>query len=441
MKETDSEKYIRIYENEKLNDGEIKSSENSVYNDLLERAQLYIFCWDDIPEKDISQKDCEKLVEYIYRNYNVEWVLKANVFEKSENNTTIKIAYENKSLLLILDDKNNKVTLTIDGTSIDEFDVKKKEKKLNVYENLSRAAVFLNPLQNRLIPQYVKADKLALYYQRNYMRAGNLIYYMAAAAVLTVAFQMIFYPEYSWLLILEFAEILIVLAVLFISHSCEYQRKWIDYRFLAERLRVGLFMCVAGRDCKLPDPPPYLAVPIRKDDWTVRVFSKIWDERPKNINATMEFKKRFLKAAWIDDQLAYFVRKSKQHGNDHLKFTRCGAGLFALTVAVATIDAFAGLKISMPVDLSHYHSYLAFMAITFPTLSAAIAGIRIHREYQRNAQRYSQMSLYLDSVSKQIEQAQDIKALDAILDGVNDMVVLENYAWRAEFERGKLEVP
>ncbi len=439
MNEPGSERYVRIYENEKLDDREINSSSESVYNELLEHA-IIIFCWDDIKTKGTSQKDSEKLVKYIHKNYNVEWVLKARV-EKSENNTTIKIAYDNNSLLLELDDQNKKVTLTIDNKRRDEFNARKKKDKLNIYENSARATAYLSPLRNSLIPHYVKSDLLAIRYQSKYMKAGNLIYYMAAAAVLTVAFQMIFFSEYYQLLILEFAEIVIVLGALFFSHYGEYQRKWIDYRFLAERLRVGFFMWVAGRDCKLPDPPPYLAVPVREDDWTVKTFSRIWDERPNNINATMEFIERFLKAAWINDQLAYFIKKSKQHGSDHSKFTRWGAGLFVLTVVVATIDAFVGLNISIPVDFSHYHSSLAFMAITFPTLSATIAGIRIHREYQRNAQRYTQMSLYLDSVSKQIDQAQDINSLNNILDGVNDMFVLENHAWRAEFERGKLEAP
>ncbi len=72
----------------------------------------------------------------------------------------------------------------------------------------------------------------------------------------------------------------------------------------------------------------------------------------------------------------------------------------------------------------------------YPT---AIAVHCIRSEYQRNAQRYGQMSPYLDSVSKQIDHEQDMKALDGILDGVNDIVVLENHAWKAESERGKLE--
>lgn len=70
---------------------------------------------------------------------------------------------------------------------------------------------------------------------------------------------------------------------------------------------------------------------------------------------------------------------------------------------------------------------------------SAIAVNCIRSEYQRNAQRYGQMSQYLDSVSKQIDQEQDMEALNGILDGVNDVVVLENHAWRAEFERGKME--
>jgi hypothetical protein len=42
---------------------------------------------------------------------------------------------------------------------------------------------------------------------------------------------------------------------------------------------------------------------------------------------------------------------------------------------------------------------------------------------------------------QEIEQAQDIESLNGILDRVNDIVVLENHDWRAEFGRKKIEVP
>jgi hypothetical protein len=171
MNESDSEKYFEIYKHEKINDVEVTSSTKSFYNYLLEQV-LYIFCWDDIPNRDASQKNSKMLVDYIHENYNVDWILKAKI-EKSENNTTIKISSENHSLLLELDEKNKNVILTIDDDWTDEFDTKRMKEKLNIYEKSSKAAVYLDPLQNSLIKHYVKVDLFSAFY--HYKKIGLIV--------------------------------------------------------------------------------------------------------------------------------------------------------------------------------------------------------------------------------------------------------------------------
>ena len=77
--------------------------------------------------------------------------------------------------------------------------------------------------------------------------------------------------------------------LLLISHSREWHRKWIDYRFLAERLRAGLFLSVSNIDIEPPKPLPHLSLSHRSDDWTVRAFTWIWNSQPQQ-NHEVPFK-------------------------------------------------------------------------------------------------------------------------------------------------------
>jgi hypothetical protein len=51
------------------------------------------------------------------------------------------------------------------------------------------------------------------------------------------------------------------------------------------------------------------------------------------------------------------------------------------------------------------------------------------------------MARYLTSISEQINMAQDMKALNCILEEANEMLFLENWDWRAAFWLRKMEAP
>ncbi len=326
----------------------------------------------------------------------------------------------------------------------DKYSEKFKEMENFLARNADKSglnASFLKPLSDTLLPYYVRADLLALKYQKIHMLTGILVYVLGAAAVATVTLYMLFFSEYPKLLLAEFVEVALILILLIFAHFGEWQRKWIDYRFLAERLRVALFLSVAGTNCKTPKLPPYQNIPHMEDDWTVRSFSSIWAKCPQAlITPDIEPLKKFLLTAWIGDQVSYYNKTSEKHGKSHTIYKRTGETLFALTIVVATIDA-TGLGHSLRLDYSFLPGMLVSFAIILPTASAALAGIRFHREYQRNSERYAHMARYLTTISEQINMAQDMKALNGILEEANEMLFLENWDWRAAFWLRKMEAP
>jgi hypothetical protein len=297
---------------------------------------------------------------------------------------------------------------------------------------------FLKLLKNTFIPHYVRADLLALHYQRCHIKAGNAIYTLAAMAVATITLQTLFLPHHPEFLWLEAIEIGTILFLLFFSHKGEWHRKWIDYRFLAERLRSGLFLCIANINCEPPRAPPHLSLSHKPDDWMVRAYMYVWGKKPKlQPESQFDDLKKFLLEAWINDQISYYKKASARHRRNHTIYSSVGGILFLITfiaVIMHTLEIGESWHYAIP-------KILASIAIIFPAIGASLAGIRVHQEYLKNAERYRHMGQHLSSIRKKIEDAKDMKILTAILEVVNEMMLRENQDWRVVLLFQKLEAP
>ena len=313
------------------------------------------------------------------------------------------------------------------------------------YENLENQATAANLTPNllehlceHLLPQYVRADLLAQRYQSRYMKTGIAVYSLATVAVATVTIQTLFYAGHPEILLLEVAGMAIIIMLLLISHKGEWHRKWIDYRFLAERLRAALFLSIANIECEPPKPLPHLSISHQPDEWMVRAFTWIWKQPHINHKVPFEPMKKFLSKAWINDQISYYSKNSKFHRSRHKLLYNTGLILFCMTFFAASfhiIDEFFPNLQFAP------HGVLVSLAIILPASGAALAGIRVHRGHLRNAEQYNHMEYHLAEKYNQINEAIDMVELTDLLEGANEIMLRENQDWRVVFLFQKLEAP
>ncbi len=93
--------------------------------DIYDRHYPYFsFYWDEFPGKDSV-----KLIEFLIKNYNVEWVRTGKI-EKLDEGTNITISNGNNSLSLKPNNERKKGSLRINDVEADEFKAKKKKGKL-----------------------------------------------------------------------------------------------------------------------------------------------------------------------------------------------------------------------------------------------------------------------------------------------------------------------
>ena len=98
-----------------------------------------------------------------------------------------------------------------------------------------------------VFPYYVRADVLALRYQRSFRLLSWLIFALAAGAVAVVAIQANFWPGLTWLAGVEVVFLLYPVLILRMSRRRRLYDQWISSRFLAERLRSSYFLALAGQ--------------------------------------------------------------------------------------------------------------------------------------------------------------------------------------------------
>jgi len=97
-----------------------------------------------------------------------------------------------------------------------------------------------------VFPYYVRADILALHYQRWFLWLSQLIFGLAAAAVAVVALQVTIWPQHDWVVVFEVFFLGLLLTILGMNRRLRLHDQWISSRFLAERLRSSYFLALAG---------------------------------------------------------------------------------------------------------------------------------------------------------------------------------------------------
>jgi hypothetical protein len=301
------------------------------------------------------------------------------------------------------------------------------------------SASCLEPFVGQLLPHFVRADQLALRYQSRFLMAGVWVYRLSVLAVLAVAIQLLFFPHGTALIGAEILAIVGVLSLTTFSNRGKWHLRWIDYRFLAERLRTALFMRMGGVECVVPPPPAHLSHLRRPADWMTRVFERIWDSTRRERSADPEHWTRvraFVRDAWIEDQRRYFESSWKRKELKNHAYERWGFRVFMATLVVACVHL-AGGVLRLPESL---HAYLPLLALSLPVVGAALAGTKAHHELSRTAAQYRNMARYLLYLSERIDRIDSEAAFQEFLAAAHEMFLRENQDWRVVYLLHKLDV-
>jgi hypothetical protein len=282
-------------------------------------------------------------------------------------------------------------------------------------------------------PYFARSDQLARFYQRRVELLTVPLFALAAAAVVVVTAQSLWWADRS---LIAGGEVLLMCAVvfgLFTARRMHLPQRWVSYRYLAEWMRSAAFLAMVQLPHREPRAEPGLAVD-EDAEWLQRAFAEIWARRPPvrldtdNLGAV----RSFLVEAWIEDQGQYYAQRCRFHQTRYSRLSRATEVLFGLTIAAAVLHIF---------DFLEVHAWWAFLSIVIPAVAAAMSGFVAQQEYRRHGERYRRMVERLDRLRVRMSAAPDITAVREVATDTARLMREENSDWFGVIRLHDVELP
>lgn len=306
----------------------------------------------------------------------------------------------------------------------------------------------IDRIEGALGAHYARADQLANYYADVYRSAFVLNYLLSACAVLC-AYLAHAVHKYNMTASFIFAivEVLILSAIILntvFGHRQRWHERWIDYRLLAEHLRLTKFLMALGRvSVSPPRWPAHISYGDPRNSWMywhlralVREVGMITAHFDRSY---LEATRDFFNERGIKGQIHYHEPNAVRLEKVNHRLHRFGIILFLL--------AFNAAFLHFLIHEDPWTLLLTLITIVGPALGAALAAIRSQGEFDRLTKRSRAMTSQLKRVSDQLDrlilQDGDLSSLRLSEIAVNggQLMVDEVLDWRIVFQERPLDWP
>jgi hypothetical protein len=303
-------------------------------------------------------------------------------------------------------------------------------------------------------PHYAWANFLSVCYGGFYRSSYLCNYFLGAAAVFLALLGFLLGFEHGgwvWGILAEAVLIGIILGLTWRGTRKRWHERWIDYRTLAERLRLLRFLALLGGSRQPSSIPSHLATYGNPANtwmfWHFRAVERALGLPTAVVNETyLQKAQKLLSDDLVFGQEEYHSTNARRMANVDHRLHRCAAALFVLTflacAAHLLLEWFA--HEASPAWLMRA---LVFANAAFPALGAALAAIKSHGEFHRIGQRSAAMveelrglKLDLNSVSARTAGLCSVRIRETA-DQIAELMVDETLDWRIVFKDRPLTLP
>jgi hypothetical protein len=313
-----------------------------------------------------------------------------------------------------------------------------------------------------LAPRHAWADTLAVHYSHLYRSAYVFCYFLSAVAVF-IALGTVFIHDdpqtpardvLGTKAIFVTCELIVIGMIILIVRrglSRRWHERWLNYRALAEMLRHGRFLAYVGEfgrtQTNAPGDrdAPWMLWYVRSTMREIGLPAALLDGSYRQALLAATFKEE------IEGQLAYNRHNiERAHEVDHF-LHRLGIGCFVLTSMILTIFlALFGLdrmSATAPIEplLFAAKPLLTFLSAGLPALGAAVAGIRVHGDFEASANRSART---LDQLAGLSDDYARTARSDASLGDTAELLIAsarvlseDIAAWQDLYGRKRLTLP
>jgi hypothetical protein len=291
--------------------------------------------------------------------------------------------------------------------------------------------------------QYAQADRLANYYSQLYRSASVMNYVLTAISVLMALMGLLVSDWKLWWVLLELGLISLVLINTTVGNKARWHQKWLDYRQMAESLRVMLKLsplAVNGQLFPAQLMQLHRGQGNRWIEWYLSAVNRTTNLPGITLNANIVGRFKQGLAEYAANQTDYHHRTATiAHHTDHRLHLLGNICLYGTVLSCLVFLVCYLIKPELAVSLKYW---VTFFCAVLPAFGAAAFGLRNHGDYEGIAQRSkaaaSHLSLFQRSMSDAELNFTEMVKHAHQLNGHNH---LELRDWRVTFERRPLAVP
>ena len=399
---------------------------------IVDRCDAIIAVWDG--EKSKGQGGTAEIVGYAQeKGVPIVWV-------HTKGDTPVSDALENRRAEVVKAAAGKLRKYNAAEIEKSKFDKRMHELREELMPDLARA-IPIDPLglsretvADWIFPYFIRADILALRYQRWFRWLSLAIFALAALAVAVVAVQTNFWPRLNWLAVFEVAFLAILLGILGMNRRWGLHDQWISSRFLAERLRSSYFLALAGTGDRRGRSPRLSFLSDSSEAWIERALTEVRARRPEiDVGAPpVEALRDYLNRYWIESQISYQVKTSGRQRTFERRLIRLTELLFLVTLVAACIHIFAD-HIFPAAGKAESHGFWAALvvvvSITIPAVGAAFHGFGTQRQFRRHAERYRRMADVLAQVQAEMDETATLEHVREVAAATEQVMREENSDW------------
>jgi hypothetical protein len=289
------------------------------------------------------------------------------------------------------------------------------------------------PLQS-ILERYSIADTLSLYFQRRISEALIGMFFLVFLAVVFFEIYAHLWPDK--LMILGIYPVLLFLSyfLYMVAKRKDWENRYLDYRALAEGLRVQLFWYLSGIEESVADQ--YMHIQKTEMDWVrtaIEKYSIVTKVQSGNIKPfrTLSTRKSFeiVLKNWVEDQYNFFTKRIP-YNQQRQKFLGLLVNVFFFfgpAVALLLI----GLQLYFHLSYDTIHILIVFTLIAL-LAAASLAGYVEKRAFSVLARRYWLMRNLFDDARKKLEdllKKHEYEKAQDIIKELGKEALLENGNW------------
>jgi hypothetical protein len=307
-------------------------------------------------------------------------------------------------------------------------------------------------VQASFLRHYAFANGLSVYYAKQYRGSFVLNFFLGSMAVFSALMAAVLHGCSSlsivWVCI-ELGLITVILWLTWLGHRGRWHERWIDYRTLAERLRIAHFLAPFGGGGQQVSQAEHLASYGNPAStwmhWLYRAIERAAGlPNAKFNNAYLLAYQDLWQKSLIADQIGYHIGVSEQFSKLDRRLHISANGLFAATLVIC-LSHFCVHHI-WPHDEIISLS-LSLIAAFFPAVGAALSAIRSQAEFHRVSQRSFAMSdrlgklrIDLAAIPSRPNELNSVELRECV-GKVTDLMINEMLDWRVVFQDRPLSLP